>query len=228
MVRDIDAGQAQREIGIVAIVRLRHRPAPAQMWSTLEAAGIERAEITLPSPRALETIAEISASSGMLVGAGTVRTVADVRSAVAAGARFLVTPILDLDLLDAAAGLDVPVYCGAATPTEIERAHRHPAVVAVKVFPAGALGGRRYIAAIREPLDDVPLLPTGGVGAAEAREYAALGCVGVGVGGALVNDTVVAERAWPALHASATGLVAAWADGRRDGMTAHTVPEVRP
>lgn len=70
-----------------------------------------------------------------------------------------------------------------------------------------------YIKAIAEPLDDIPLLPTGGVGAAEATTYAAMGCVGVGVGGHLVNDDLVADQAWAEIRDRAAAMVRAWDDG---------------
>lgn len=200
-------------VGIVAIVRLRRQPVPDAVADALRAGGVGHAEITLPTPGALQTIARWQEREGLVVGAGTVRTAADARAAILAGARFLVTPTLDHAVLDAAAEHGVPVYCGAATPTEIDHAYRHRAVAAVKVFPAGVLGGARYITAVREPLHDVPLLPTGGVGAAEAREYARLGCVGVGVGGHLVDDDVVATAAWDRLEQRAAELVAAWSAG---------------
>lgn len=201
------------DVGVVAIIRLRRHTPPPELLQALTGAGITRLEITLPTPGSLETITAWQDLTGAQVGAGTVRTTAQAVAAIGAGAQFLVTPTIDTGVLGAAAPAGRAVYCGASTPTEIEQAHRHPAVAAVKVFPAGPLGGPSYLKAIAEPLDDVPLLPTGGVGVDEARTYAAMGCVGVGVGGQVANDDLVGAGAWEEISARAGALVRAWDDG---------------
>lgn len=201
------------DVGVVAIIRLRQHAPPRELLHALTGAGITRLEITLPTPGSLEAISAWQELTEAQVGAGTVRTTAQAVGAISAGAQFLVTPTMDTGVLGAAAPAGRPVYCGASTPTEIDQAHRHPAVSAVKVFPAGPLGGPSYIKAIAEPLDDVPLLPTGGVGADEARIYAAMGCVGVGVGGPVANDDLVGAGAWEEIGARAGALVRAWHDG---------------
>ncbi|MGC0271686.1 bifunctional 4-hydroxy-2-oxoglutarate aldolase/2-dehydro-3-deoxy-phosphogluconate aldolase [Pseudactinotalea sp. Z1739] len=201
------------DVGVVAIIRLRRRSPPLEVLEALTAGGITRLEVTLPTPDARATITEWRDRTEAQVGAGTVRSADQAVQAISAGAQFLVTPTIDSGVLGAAAPAGRPVYCGASTPTEIELAHRHPAVAAVKVFPAGPLGGVDYIKAIAEPLDDIPLLPTGGVGAAEATTYAAMGCVGVGVGGHLVNDDLVADQAWAEIRDRAAAMVRAWDDG---------------
>lgn len=145
------------------------------------------------------------------------RTVTDADAAIAAGARFLVTPTTVPDVLGVARAAGVPVMCGALTPTEIDLAWRHGAT-AVKVFPVSAVGGAAYLRAVREPLDDVPLLPTGGVGLADLASYARMGCVGAGVGGALVSADLVAGRRWTAVTERAGAFASAWREGlvRRD------------
>lgn len=101
------------------------------------------------------------------------------------------------------------------TPTEIDTAWRQGAA-AVKVFPVAAVGGPGYVRAVREPLDDVPLIPTGGVDAEATRAYARLGCVGVGVGSALVSEPIVAARDWSTLQQRAARFTAAWREGLAD------------
>lgn len=196
--------------GVLAIVRLRHHEPADEVLETLAAEGVTRAEVTLPTPGALAAITRWSRRSGVQIGAGTVRTADQARRAVEAGAQFIVTPTVALPVLEEAAKLSVPVVCGAATPTEIELAWTHGAA-AVKVFPARSLGGPAYIRAIREPLDDVPLIATGGVAAQDAADYRAAGCTGVGVGGALVSEAIVAERNWADLETAARAFVRAWA-----------------
>lgn len=204
------------DVGVVAIIRLRRQRPPRQLLRALVAAGVQRLEVTLPTPAAFETITAWRGQTSAQVGAGTVRTTAQAVQAITAGAKFLVTPTIDAGVLGAAASAGRPVYCGAATPTEVEHAFRHATVAAVKVFPAGPLGGPAYLRSIAEPLDDIPLLPTGGVGPDEARLYAAMGCVGVGVGGRVVNDDLVDAAAWTQVEDRARAVVQAWAEGVRE------------
>jgi 2-dehydro-3-deoxyphosphogluconate aldolase/(4S)-4-hydroxy-2-oxoglutarate aldolase len=201
--------------GVLAIVRLRHHEPADEILETLAAGGVTRAEVTLPTPGALAAITRWSRRDGVQIGAGTVRSTDQARRAVAAGAQFLVTPTVALPVLEEAARLSVPVVCGAATPTEIELARAHGAA-AVKVFPARPLGGPAYIRAVREPLDDVPLIATGGVAINDVADYRGAGCTGVGVGGALVSETIVAEQNWADLETAARAFVRAWSGDRDD------------
>lgn len=200
------------DVGVVAIIRLRATEPAPELCDALVAGGVGRLEVTLPTPGALAVIASWSPRSDVLVGAGTVRTAEDARAAVAAGARFLVTPTIDAAVLELATRAGVPVYAGASTPTEIETAARLGAA-AVKVFPAEQLGGASFVRAVREPLDDVPLLPTGGVSASNAAEYARVGAVGVGVGSSIVAEPLVREADWDAVTARARAVVSAWQHG---------------
>lgn len=204
------------DVGVLAIIRLRRHAPPMELLDALMAGGITRLEVTLPTPNALLTISRWQQVTQVQVGAGTVRTAAQAVEAINAGAQFLVTPTFDADVLDTAATAGRPVYCGASTPTEIERAYRHPAVAAVKVFPVGPLGGVGYIKAIAEPLENVAFLPTGGVHAETVAAYAALGCVGVGVGSELSNDGLVSSQAWDEVRNRVTTTVNAWQRGMVD------------
>src|SRR5205085_3252039 len=122
------------------------------------------------------------------VGAGTVRTVDDVEAAVDAGAVYLVSPHTDPALCARAGQLGAAYLPGAFTPTEIVAAWSAGAA-AVKLFPA-RLGGPRYLRDIREPLPDIPIVPTGGVSAENAAEWFAAGAVAVGAGGSLIGDAL--------------------------------------
>lgn len=200
------------EIGVVAIIRLRHLEPPDALYDALLAGGVRALEVTLPTPGSLAAIGRWASRGGSDVGAGTVRDAAGARAARDAGARFLVTPTIDDDVLSIATEAKIPVYCGAATPSEIERAHRGGAA-AVKVFPAGPLGGVSYLKAIMEPLDDISLVPTGGVGADNAASYASIGCIGVGVGSSIVAEELVAAAQWGQITERAAAVVAAWRRG---------------
>lgn len=196
---------------IIAIIRLRQSQPSGELLGAIAAGGVSTIEVTLPTPGALDLLASGS-EYGVRLGAGTVRDRAGAASARDAGAKFFVTPTFDPDVLDVAYAAGIPVYCGAATPTEIEMAYRHPAVEGVKVFPAGALGGPSFVKAVREPLDNIPLIPTGGVTPELAREYLKLGCVGVGVGSALVSEEAVADKDWQLLESRAQEFANAWSN----------------
>jgi 2-dehydro-3-deoxyphosphogluconate aldolase/(4S)-4-hydroxy-2-oxoglutarate aldolase len=176
--------------GVVAIVRGRRAEHLDAVLDVLVEAGIRSLEITLNTPGALEGIRRAIARFGTetTVGAGTVRTVADVEDAVAAGARFLVSPHTDPALTARARELGVAYLPGAFTATEIVSAWNAGAA-AVKLFPA-RLGGPRYLRDLREPLPDVPIVPTGGVSADNVAEWFAAGAVAVGVGGTLLGDAL--------------------------------------
>ena len=145
------------------------------------AAGFHVVEVTLDSPSALGSIAQLGQDDALLVGAGTVHSPAQVYEAVAAGARFIVTPTLEEDVIAACLAADVPCIAGAFTPSEIARAWRLGAS-AVKVFPAGALGPQ-YLKALQGPLGDIPLIPTGQITGDQVPNYLDAGAVAVGLGG---------------------------------------------
>lgn len=161
----------------------------------LQAGGIHSIEITVEGQGGFEAIAAV-AGGETTVGAGTIVTVSQASRAVDAGAGFLVSPHLDMALLDWARAREVPLIPGALTPTEIAMAWRHQPP-AVKVFPAH-LGGPGYVNSLLGPYPDLALIPTGGVDGDNASEYLAAGAVAIGVGSWLTahpDATEVAERA---------------------------------
>lgn len=145
-------------------------------------AGLRVLEVTFDSPDAFEQIRRLAqALPDASIGAGTVLGVGEVAEAVEAGARFVVTPVLDEPVVTACVQRDLPCIPGAATPSEIWRALQMGAT-AVKVFPAAQLGGPAYLSALRAPLGSPPLVPTGGVGPEEAPAYLEAGAVAVAMG----------------------------------------------
>jgi 2-dehydro-3-deoxyphosphogluconate aldolase / (4S)-4-hydroxy-2-oxoglutarate aldolase len=176
--------------GVVAIVRGRRAEHLDAVLDALVDSGIRSLEVTLNTPGALEAIRRAVARFGeeVSVGAGTVRSVADVEDAVAAGAQFLVSPHTDPALGARARELSAAYLPGALTPTEIVAAWNSGAA-AIKLFPA-RLGGPRYLRDLREPLPDIPIVPTGGVSAENVAEWFAAGAVAVGVGGSLIGDAL--------------------------------------
>jgi 2-dehydro-3-deoxyphosphogluconate aldolase / (4S)-4-hydroxy-2-oxoglutarate aldolase len=188
---------------VIAIVRGHAPAAIAAVADGLVAAGVGTVEVTLDSPDALASIAALVARGGLAVGAGTVRTPAEAEAAVAAGAAFLVAPHLDAAVVACAVALGVPALPGALSPTEIVAAWEAGAS-AVKVFPAGPLGAS-YVAAIRQPLREIPLVPTGGIDAANARAFLDSGALALGVGGWLTGDPALVEERGRALLCACAG-----------------------
>lgn len=155
----------------------------AKAAAAMEAAvrgGFRHLEFTLTTPGALELVTEFSRRTDLdlVVGAGTVLTVDDARSAVRAGARFLVSPVMDEEVIRVALDLGVIAVPGCHTPTEMQRAHRAGAQLQ-KVFPALA-GGPEAVRAILAPMPFLRLVPTHGVTGDNAAEYLAAGAVAVG------------------------------------------------
>ncbi len=155
------------------------------------AGGLRVLELTLTTPGALEAMSVLAREArdakrhgpgeGPLVGGGTVLTAAQARAVKEAGGRFALSPVFDPEMMDEARRLGLLAIPGTATPAEILAAHRHGAR-AVKIFPAGALGGPAYLRAVRGPLPDVPLVPTSGPTAENLAGYLDAGAVAVGVG----------------------------------------------
>jgi 2-dehydro-3-deoxyphosphogluconate aldolase/(4S)-4-hydroxy-2-oxoglutarate aldolase len=142
--------------------------------------GLRVLEVTMRTPNALKVMAEMGKVSGAVVGAGTLRTAAQMRQAVDAGAQFLVSPGAPPRLLDAADDIAVPLLPGIGTPTEAMAAAER-GYSFLKFFPAEALGGAPVLKAFASPLPDISFCPTGGIDYERAKTYLALPnviCVG--------------------------------------------------
>lgn len=177
--------------------------------------GISSIEITMTTPGALDALSEAAKKlDGVLLGAGTILDATTARMAIVAGARFLVTPTVERDVIEMGHRYDVAVICGAMTPTEILSAWEAGADM-VKVFPADALGPG-YLKAVRGPLPQIPLVPTGGVTAETAGQYICAGAELVCAGGWLVDSKTVAEGRYEVLTQRASQLVAAIRKAREE------------
>lgn len=175
-----------RRTKLVPVVRADSSESAVRMASALVAGGLDVLEITMTVPGAVDTIRELAGRQGVLIGAGTVLDAATAERCIEAGARFVVSPALDVETVRLCGRLGVAVAPGALTPTEIVAAHRAGGDV-VKVFPCDALGGAAYLRSLRAPLPDIPLMPTGGATLDTVGDYLAAGAVAVGVGSALVD-----------------------------------------
>lgn len=156
--------------------------------------GIPIVEITMTVPGAIEVISKlVETMPQVLIGAGTVLNKKMARECAKAGAQFLVTPGFSKAVVAAARDLDLLIMAGALTPTEVMEAWE-AGVDFVKIFPCGNMGGPSYIRALRGPLPQVPLVPTGGVNLDTAAEYICAGSAALGVGGELVLKKALQER----------------------------------
>ena len=173
------------EAPVIAIVR-RPKVDPIRCIEHFFQAGIRLVEITMDTASAVEILRSLQSGvpSDALLGAGTVTDVARAEAALAAGAAFLVTPNLNLDVIRLARTHGVPIMPGAMTPTEIWNAAAAGADY-VKVFPASTLGPG-FFREIRGPFAHIPLMATGGVNLDNARDFIAFGVDALGVGGALI------------------------------------------
>jgi len=176
------------EIGIVPVVRAS---SPAEARIAADAVcrgGIPIVEITMTVPGALDVIRELAknGASDVLVGAGTVLNAEAARRCLDAGAQFLVSPGLNLKTVELAVREGKLIMAGALTPTEVITAWEAGADF-VKIFPCGQVGGAKYIKALKGPLPQIPLVPTGGVNLNTAAEFIEAGAAALGIGGELVQ-----------------------------------------
>ena len=196
------------EAGALGIIRVNSSQGLAQAAVSLREGGLTCVEITMTTPGALRAIEESSDKvDGVLMGAGTVLDATTAREAILAGAEFLVTPTVKLDVIEMAHRYGKVVIAGAMTPTEILTAWEAGADM-VKVFPADVLGPG-YLKAVHGPLPQIPLVPTGGITAANAGDFVCAGAAMVCAGGWLVDKKAVAEGRYEILTERARQLVAA-------------------
>ena len=174
--------------GIIPVIRAPSADDALAAVEALLAGGLDVVELTMTVPSALKVIEKVVERHGgaAIVGAGTVLDAETARACMLAGAMFVVAPSLDIPTIRACRTHGVPVVPGALTPTEIVRAWRAGADM-VKVFPVSAMGGASYIKALRAPLPQIDLVPTGGVTAATVGDFIAAGAVAVGAGADLVD-----------------------------------------
>jgi 2-dehydro-3-deoxyphosphogluconate aldolase/(4S)-4-hydroxy-2-oxoglutarate aldolase len=194
---------------VVAIVRLERYDRALEVAKALLAGGITAVEFTLTGEGANDAVVSVRAALGdaAQIGVGTVLSPAAAETAIAAGAQFVVTPVMRQEVIATCRARGVPILCGALTPTEALAAHEAGAEM-VKIFPA-RFGGPAYIRDILAPLPQLRLVPTGGVGAENARAYLDAGAAAVGVGGNLVSAAAVASGDWDRITNTAREIVEA-------------------
>src|SRR5437773_4445788 len=183
-----------REVGLVPIVRA---PSPEDAFRAAEAiisGGIGVAEITMTVPNAIRVMERVAERYGdkVLLGAGTILDSESCRAALLAGAEFIVTTSLDVRVIEMARRYSKPCFPGALTPTEVLTAWQAGADM-VKIFPAGPVGGPKYIKALKGPFPQIDFVPTGGVNLETTPEFIKAGAAAVAVGGELVDLKALRE-----------------------------------
>lgn len=174
-----------KELGLLAVLRGPSEALTLKMVEALVAGGVIGIEVTFSTPNAPAVVKQLHEKYGdqIVLGMGTLTKVEHAQQAMDAGASFLVSPHTDDELAAAMTATGLATMMGAMTPSEVVHAYKLGSDV-VKLFP-GSLGGPAYLKAIRDPLPDIPLMPTGGVRVENIADWFAAGAVAVGAGGSL-------------------------------------------
>ena len=197
------------EEGVVPVIRVSSGSEAFEVARAIHEGGISVVEVTMTVPGALEVMREVSQRFGddILLGAGTILDPETARAALLHGAKFLVTPTLNYEVIKMSNRYSAVVIPGALTPTEILSAWEAGADL-VKVFPIAQVGGPAYIRAIRGPLPHIPLVPTGGVNLENAGEFIKAGAAAIAAGGELVEKKALVEKNYSVIAENARKFVA--------------------
>lgn len=180
----------------IAVIRTPELNLGQQLAHAVATGGLRLIEITWNSDRPAQLISELrQALPGCVIGAGTLLTPEQAREAIAAGAEFLFSPHTNSKLIQIAVDHQVPMVAGALTPTEIVTAWQAGSS-GVKVFPIQAVGGARYLKNLHDPLEGIPLIPTGGVTLENAAEFLSVGAIAVGLSSQLFPKEAIAAGDW--------------------------------
>lgn len=203
-----------RSVGLVPIVRAPSADDASRAAEAILRADIGIAEVTMTVPNAIRVMESVTAKHGenVLLGAGTVLDPETCRAAILAGAEFIVTPALNVAVIEMARRYSKPCFPGALTPTEALAAWQAGADM-VKIFPCGPIGGPKYIKALKGPLPQIEFVPTGGVTLATVPEYIKAGASAVAVGSELLDLKALREGRLDVI----TGLAQQFQDAVRQG-----------
>lgn len=204
-------------IGIVPVVRTTSAESAVLAVEAIYRGGIPCAEITMTVPGALKALEKVADALGdkIILGAGTVLDPETARSSMLAGAEFFVTPSLDIKTIAVARRYAKPIMPGALTPTEVLTAWQAGADI-VKIFPAGNVGGPKYIKALKGPFPQIEMIPTGGVNLDTAGEFLKAGACAVAVGGELVEAKAIKEGRYDVIEEKARQYLAVIAKAREE------------
>jgi 2-dehydro-3-deoxyphosphogluconate aldolase/(4S)-4-hydroxy-2-oxoglutarate aldolase len=200
--------------GVIAVIRADSSEQLMDVARALEAGGVTAMEITMTTPNAIGVIEAVTKELGsrVLMGVGTVLDTETARLAILAGAQYVVTPVLRPEIIALCSRYSKPIVSGAYTPTEALTGHEAGADF-IKIFPADGLGPN-YIKALKAPLPQLEIIPTGGVSVETAGDFIRAGCAAVAAGSTLVSKEVLATKNWAKLTDTARRLVEAVAAAR--------------
>ena len=208
------------EIGIIPVIRAASARDAIFAVEAVNAGGIPVAELTMTVPGAIDLIAELSKTLGseILIGAGTVLNAETAQRCIEAGARFIVSPGFDQETVKRAKQFDTIVMAGALTPTEVIAAWKAGSDM-VKIFPCGNVGGAKYIRALKGPLPQIPMIPTGGVNLETAGDFIRAGAEALGIGSELVSSSALQSRDTLEITRAARRYISIIAEARNSNRT---------
>lgn len=215
IMRGYETFEKIKESGICAIVRGTSADALCKIAESLIEGGVKAIEVTFNTPGADEMIKELSKkySNDLLIGAGTVLDTETAKTAIAAGAQFVLAPSLNLEVMRICQRYNVLPVPGVCSPTEVLTAWENGAQV-VKVFPAGALGAR-YIKELKGPFAHIEMMPVGGVNLSNIGDYIKAGACSAGIGSELVDKKLVAEGKFDEITKRAAAFIEAVKEARK-------------
>lgn len=192
---------------VIAVVRTKHPDKVIRIAEALYAGGIKSIEITMTVPNTFKIVETTSkaVSDDMIIGVGSVLDTETANNAINAGAKFVVSPIYCKEIIETAHRSYIPAIPGAFTPTEVYTAIKNGADI-VKIFPADVVG-MKFFKAIKAPMPDLKLMPTGGVTLDNAGEWIKAGACAVGVGSALLDDRAIEENNYKKLTENAKRII---------------------
>lgn len=207
--------QRLHEYRAIAVIRVPQLLLGQQLAHAVADGGIQLIEITWNSHQAAELITQLRQELPQCtIGAGTILDADQLQQAMIAGAQFCFTPHVNVELIRIARAWTVPIIPGALSPTEIMMAWRAGAS-SVKVFPIQAVGGADYIRALRGPLSQIPLIPTGGVTLGNTQEFLEAGATAVGLSSQLFSQSLIETQDWEGITKRARALMSRVAPFRR-------------
>ncbi len=203
-----------KELGVLAVIRGPSPELTVQMVGALLAGGVCGIEITYSTPNAEEVVRTLVSRFGddILVGMGTLTKPEQAQCAKDAGAKFLVSPVCEPELVKAMLATGLPVMAGAYTPTEVLQAY-HLGADVVKIFP-GSVGGPAYVKALKGPFPYIPMMPTGGVSSSNVADWFAAGVIAVGAGSELCPPQLAKEGKFDEITKRASDFVQVIQAGR--------------
>jgi 2-dehydro-3-deoxyphosphogluconate aldolase / (4S)-4-hydroxy-2-oxoglutarate aldolase len=215
MGRNLKNLQRILDIGVVPIIRTKSAEEAMKVAEAINKGGVKVLEVTMTVPNALKVMEKVTSEfkGEILLGAGTVLDPETARASILAGAEFIVTPCLNPEVIKICRRYSVPVIPGTMTPTEILTAWELGADI-VKVFPIDVIGGPKYIKAVKAPLPQVALVPTGGVTLENTPEYIKAGADAVAAGTSLVDTKAVTEGRYDLIAENAKKFVEAVKNAR--------------